>query len=94
MVWAQGQVKWAKVAYKSSTYDITHKKSAPPTKKIFSMSFEPLNSSLPLLAPKLKSRKATCNPVVLARESLKPTRRQSVKLHCSLFVSHFSGVIN
>jgi len=36
MVGAQGQAKWAKVAYKSSTYDLTHKKLAPPSKKIFS----------------------------------------------------------
>jgi len=36
MVGAQGQVKLAKVAKKSSTYDITHKKNAPPSKKIFS----------------------------------------------------------
>jgi len=33
MVWAQGQVKLAKVAKKSSTYDVTHKKSASPTQK-------------------------------------------------------------
>ena len=33
MVWAQA--KWAKVAWKSSTYDSTHKKSATPNQKIF-----------------------------------------------------------
>jgi len=27
--------KWAKVAKKSSTYDVTHKKNAPPKQKIF-----------------------------------------------------------
>jgi len=32
-VGAQGQVKLAK---KSSTYNVTHKKPAPPTKKLFS----------------------------------------------------------
>jgi len=35
MAGTQGQAKWAKVAYKSSTYDVTHKKPAPPGKKIF-----------------------------------------------------------
>ena len=33
-------------------------------------SFEPLNSSLPLLVPELHSCKATCDPVVLARNAL------------------------
>jgi len=50
-VGAQGQAKWAK---KSSTYDVTHKKPAPPMRKIFfqvqstrlANPFEPLNSSL------------------------------------------------
>jgi len=36
MVGAQGQVKWAKVAWKYSTYDGTNKKSAPPSKNFFS----------------------------------------------------------
>jgi len=35
MVGAQGQVKWAKVAKKSSTYDVTDKKPATPKKKMF-----------------------------------------------------------
>jgi len=35
MVGAQGQAKWAKVAWKSSTYDVTHKKPVPPSKKFF-----------------------------------------------------------
>jgi len=35
MVGAQGQVKLAKVAKKPSTYDVTHKQSMPPPKKIF-----------------------------------------------------------
>jgi len=38
-----------------------------------------LNSSLPLLAPDLRARKAMCDPVVLARESSNPTRHQSVR---------------
>ena len=54
MVGAQGQAKWAKVAKKSSTYDITHKKTALPRQKIFfrvqstrlADLFELLNSSL------------------------------------------------
>jgi len=54
MVGAQGQAKWAKVAKKCSTYDITHKKTAPPKQKIFfrlqstrlADPFETLNSSL------------------------------------------------
>jgi len=45
------------------------------------VSFEPLNSSLPLSAPELQAHKATCTPVVLAQEFLKLARRQSVKLH-------------
>jgi len=35
-VGAQGQVKWAKVVKKSSTYDVTNKNLLSPTKKIFS----------------------------------------------------------
>ena len=35
MVGAQGQVKWAKVAKKFSTYDVTHKKSASPNQNFF-----------------------------------------------------------
>ena len=35
MVGAQGQTKWAKVAKKSSTYDVTHKKKRTPKQKIF-----------------------------------------------------------
>ena len=35
MVSAQGQAKWAKVAQKSSTYDVTHNKPAPPQAKNF-----------------------------------------------------------
>jgi len=42
-------------------------------------SFEPLNSFLPLSAPELQVRKATCDTVVLAQKSPIHTRRQSVK---------------
>jgi len=35
-VGAQGQVKLAKVDKTSSTYDVTHKKPAPPNQKFFS----------------------------------------------------------
>ena len=30
-----GQAKWAKVAKKFSTYDVTQKKPTPPSKKFF-----------------------------------------------------------
>jgi len=33
MVGAQGQVKWAKVAKKSSTFDVTDKKNRTPQEK-------------------------------------------------------------
>ena len=47
--WALGQATWAKM-----TYDVSHKKSAPPNQQIFFQAqstrladpFEPLNSSL------------------------------------------------
>jgi len=48
MVWVQGQVKWAKVAYKSSNCDVTHKKSTPPTKNFFECRLEDLLSLLSL----------------------------------------------
>jgi len=35
MVGAQGQAKWAKVAKKSSTYDVTQKNPQSPSKKFF-----------------------------------------------------------
>ena len=34
MAGPQGQAKWAKVAYKSSTYDVTHKKNRTTKQKI------------------------------------------------------------
>jgi len=60
-VGAQGQAKWAKVALKSSNYDVTHKKTATPRHKIFfrvqstrlADLFEPLNSSLAQSAEEL-----------------------------------------
>jgi len=42
--------------------------------------FEPLNSSLPLLAPELHVRKATCDLLVLVQKSPKPAGRESVEL--------------
>jgi len=50
MVGVQGQAKWAKVVWKSSTYDVTHKKPAPPSKKIvFKYRLEDLPHLLRLL---------------------------------------------
>jgi len=49
-------------------------------------SFEPLNSSLPLLAPELRPRKATCDPVVLVRKSPNPAGHQSVNDNCDLTI--------
>jgi len=43
------------------------------------MSFEPLNSSLPLSAPELHAGKDTFDLVVLVRESLKANGHRSVK---------------
>jgi len=92
MPWAQCQVKWAKVAQKPSTYDVTQKICNPQPKNFFRVqtrrlawSFEPLNSSLPLLvAPELHACKATCDPVVLAWEFLKPAGRQNVEFEFNL----------
>ena len=60
-VGAQGQAKWAKVAWKSSTYDVTHKKFTNIYPKNFfwvqasrlSDSFEPFNNSLAQSAEEL-----------------------------------------
>jgi len=60
-VGAQGQAKWAKVAKKSSTYDVTRKKLHTPSKKNFfrvqstrlADPFELLNSSLAQWAEEL-----------------------------------------
>jgi len=57
----------------------------PPTKIYFRVrtrwlaeSFDLLNSTLPRLAPELRARKATCDPVVLTRKSPKAPGRQSI----------------
>jgi len=73
------------VTQKSSTYDVTDKKSALPKQKIvfrvqtrrLAVSFEGLNSSLPLLAPELRMCKATCDPVVLHEH---PRKRPDAKV--------------
>jgi len=84
--WAQSQAKWAKVSWKSSTYDVTQKIRTPQPKNVCQSSdwetcriFEPLNSSLPLSAPELHACKATCDPVVLVRDSPKVAGHESVK---------------
>jgi len=89
-VGTQGQAKWAKVALKSSTYDVTHKKSTPPNqKKFFRVQFtrladlfEPLNSSLAQSARSLGVGKATENCCFLGRNrstNILYTSSQSVK---------------
>jgi len=66
-VGAQGQAKWAKVAKKSSTYDVTHKKPPPQAKNFFRVqtkglaaSFETFTSSVEHTGPEKFPRKATC----------------------------------
>jgi len=54
-------------------------------------SFEPLNSCLPLSMPELRAHKAMCDPVVLARKSLKRTGRQRVNTCHELFSSSHWG---
>jgi len=59
--WALGQATWAKMTQNYFTYDISHKKSAPPNQKNFYRvqstrlvdPFEPLNSSLTQSAEEL-----------------------------------------
>jgi len=68
MVGTQGQAKWAKVAYKSSTYDVTHKKTATPKQKIFfrvqtrrlAASFETFTGSVEHTGLEKFPHKATC----------------------------------
>jgi len=91
MVGTQGQVKWATVAYKSSIYDVTHKKSAHPKQKIcfrvrtrrLATSFEPFTEYVANMysdtRPEKFLRKATCDPVLLAREFLISAGCDSVK---------------
>jgi len=67
-----GYVRLAKVAYKSSTYDVTHKKPQPPSKNFF---FECklqdlpslLSGSVVLTRPEKFPRKVTCDPAVFSR---------------------------
>ena len=67
-VGAQGQAKWAKVAKKSSTYDVTHKKPASTKQKIFfrvqtkrlATSFETFTGSVENTGPEKFPREATC----------------------------------
>ena len=73
-VWAQGQVKLAKVIQKPSTYDVTCKKPTPPNQKIFfrvqttrlAESFELLTGSVVLTGPEKFPHKAMCDPAVFA----------------------------
>jgi len=78
-------VKLAKVAKKSSTFDVTHKKNAPPTKKFFQVqsttlaaSFDTSTRSIKLTGAEIFPCKATCHPGVFC-ETLELTWRQSVK---------------
>ena len=67
-VGVQDQVKWAKVAQKSSTYDVTHKKTAPAKQKnfyrvktrILAASFETFTRSVEHTGPEKFPHKATC----------------------------------
>jgi len=67
-VGAKGQVKWAKVAWKSSTYDISHEISAQPKQKFFfrvqtrrlAASFELFTRFVALTGPKKFPRKDMC----------------------------------
>ena len=86
-VWAQGQVKLAKVAQKSSTYDVTHKKNASPQPKNFfrvqttrlAESFELLSGSVALTGSEKFLRKATCDPAVFFANHLNLLGCESVK---------------
>jgi len=72
MVSTQGQVKLAKVAKKSSTYDVTHKKTASPKQKVFCRvqttrlpeSFDTSTRSVTRTGAAIFPRKATCDPAV------------------------------
>jgi len=77
MTGTQGQAKWAKVAKKSSTYDVTHKKTTPPNQKnLFRVqttrlaaSFDTSTWSLTRTGAEIFPRKATWNPAVFLRTS-------------------------
>jgi len=71
MVGAQGQVKLAKVAKKSSTYDVTHNKPTSTTKTFFQVqtrrlaaSFDTSTRSVTRTGAEVFPRKATCDPAV------------------------------
>jgi len=69
-VGAQGQVKLVKVAKKSSTYDVTHKKPITPNQKIFfecklqDVSFDTSTRSVTQTGAEIFPRKAMCDPAV------------------------------
>jgi len=77
MAGAQGQVKLAKVAKKSSIYDVTHKKPAPPKQKIFfrvettrlAVSFDTSTRSVTRTGAEIFPRKATCDPTIFLRSA-------------------------
>jgi len=95
MVGAQGQAKWAKVAQKSSTYDVTHKKPAPPGKNFLQVqarrlaaSFDASIRSVTLTGAEIFLRKATC-VLVFFSENLRKQPDTSVLKKCS---SNFNNV--
>jgi len=69
----------AKVAKKSSIYDVTHKKPAPPNQKFFfkcklqDASFDTSTRSVTCTGAEIFSCKATCDPAVFC-ETLELTR--------------------
>jgi len=75
MVGAQVQVKLAKVAKKSSTYDITNQKPASPKQKNFfrvhttrlTVSFDTSIRSVTQTGAEIFPCKATCDPAVFLR---------------------------
>ena len=84
-VGAQGQAKWAKVAWKFSTYDVTHKKKPhhPPKKLFFdcklhglAVPFEPLSGSVAHTGPEKFLFKAMYVSVFI-QKYLKAAGRQS-----------------
>jgi len=70
-------MKWAKVAKKSSTYNVTHKKSKTPNQKKFfllqirrafeHLAFEHLDSSLAFSASELCPCNDTCKQSIFTR---------------------------
>ena len=75
-----------RMVYVETTCHHSQKNRTPNQKKIYrvltrrlAVSSEPLNSSLQLSAPELRSRKATCDSFVFHAKFLKPVGRGSVK---------------